>query len=230
MSYVTEELEQILPGCLIDAGREKLIVCEKKEMGTQDQRESALIERLKETIRTHHHPTEEYSWHHQTPSSPVTGDDLAQAEIQLGFELPSFLRRVYLEVGNGGFGPGYGLFPLNTHSSSIDSLVTAYLAMRSMSQEDSDEHWTDEEEKPVLWPERVLMLCDWGCNIYSCLDCSSSDLPIFRMDSNVSFVEWAIEAASFQQWLEMWADGKPLFHLDWKQATKVSASHLGKAF
>jgi len=59
MSYVTEALEQILPGCLIDAGREEIIVCEKKEMGTQDQRESALIERLKETIRTHHHPTEE---------------------------------------------------------------------------------------------------------------------------------------------------------------------------
>src|SRR5258708_13239995 len=82
-------------------------------MGMQEQRENTLIERLKETIRTNHHPTGEYTWHHQTASLPVTGEDLAQAEAQLGFGLPSFLRRLYLEVGNGGFGPGYGLFPFH---------------------------------------------------------------------------------------------------------------------
>jgi hypothetical protein len=229
---VREEPEQISLGCLTDAGsnaERKAHLCENKDMGMQDQRESALIEQLKEIMRTNHHPSGEYSWHSQTPSSPVTKDDVAQAEIQLGFELPAFLRRVYLEVGDGGFGPGYGLFPLNTSNPSIDSLVTAYLAMRSMSQEDIDEHWADEQEKPVLWPEQVLMLCDWGCNIYSCLDCSSPNLPIFRMDSNVSFVEWAVEASSFQHWLEMWVDGKLLFQVNWKQAVKVSVSRLGKA-
>ncbi len=196
-------------GCLTDPGgdtdREHLIVCKKKGMGN--------------------------SWHRQLYSLPVTVEDVAQAEVQLGFELPAFLKRLYLEVRNGGFGPGYGLFPLNDHHPSTDSLVTAYLGMRSMSQKDIDEHWADEKEKPALWPERVLMMCDWGCNIYSCLNCSSPDLPIFRMDSNVNFmVEWAIEASSLQQWLEAWVDGKPLFHLDWEQATKIPVSHLGRTF
>jgi hypothetical protein len=51
------------------------------------------------------------------------------------------------------------------------------------------------------------------------------------MDSNVNFmVEWAIEAPSLQQWLETWVDGKPLFALNWKQATKIPVSRLGKAF
>ena len=31
------------------------------------------------------------------------------AELQLGFSLPTFLRELYVKVGNGGFGPGYGL-------------------------------------------------------------------------------------------------------------------------
>jgi hypothetical protein len=204
-------------------------------MGMHEQRENTLIERLKETIRTNRHSTGEYTWRHQTASPPVTVEDLARAEAQLGFELPSFLRRLYLEVGNGGFGPGYGLFPLHDHSPSsaplTDSLVASYLGMRSMSQKDIDEHWTDEEEKPALWPERGLMLCDWGCNIYSCLNCASPDLPIFRMDSNENFmVEWAIEAPSLQQWLEAWIDGKPLFDLDWEHATKVSVSHLRQGF
>ena len=50
------------------------------------------------------------------------------------------------------------------------------------------------------------------------------------MDSNENFlVEWAIEASSFHQWLEMWIDGT-LVRLDWEQATKFSVSQLGKAF
>lgn len=196
----------------------------------QEQRETILIEHLKETIRTNRNPTGEYTWHGQKASSTVTVEEVAQAEMQLGFELPSFLRRVYLEVGNGGFGPGYGLFPLNTHHPATDSLVTAYLSMRSMSQKDIDEHWANEEVKPSLWPERVLMLCDWGCNMYSSLDCASADLLIYRMDSNMNFmVECAIEAPSLQHWLEAWLEGKPLFALDWQQATKVWVAHLGKA-
>src|SRR5215467_14269416 len=130
-------------------------------MSMQEQRENTLIERLNETIRTNPHPTGEYTWLRQLPALPVMVEDVAQAEVQLGFELPALLRRVYLEVGNGGFGPGYGLFPLNAHDPSTDSLVTAYLGMRSMSQQDIDEHWADEEVKPALWPERVLMICDW---------------------------------------------------------------------
>src|SRR5216683_6367148 len=100
-------------------------------MGMQEQRENTLIERLKEIIRTNRHPTGEYIWRHQTASPPATGEELAHAEAQLGFELPSFLRRLYLEVGNGSFGPGYGLLPLNDHSPSsaplTDSLVASYL-------------------------------------------------------------------------------------------------------
>src|SRR5260370_11569184 len=142
-------------------------------MGMQEQRENTLIERIKETMRTNHHPTGEYTWHHQTASLPVTGEDLAQAEAQLCFGLLSFLRRLYLEVGNGGFGPGYGLFPLHDHSPSLapltGSLVAAYLGIRSMSQKDTDEDLADDGRNTSLWPQRALTICERGCHIYSCL-------------------------------------------------------------
>lgn len=199
-----------------------------------EQRENTLIARLKEIIRTSLHATGELTRHRQRSCSPVTEEELVQAETQLGFVLPSFLRRIYHEVGNGGFGPGYGLLPLGeippnaVHDTT--SLVAGYREMRSFSQKDIDEYFAEEEEKPALWPERVLILCDWGCNICSCLDCSSPELPIFRMDSNENFlVEWAIEAPSLHQWLEEWIDGT-LARLDWEQATKISVAQLGKAF
>jgi len=187
-------------------------------MNVQKQKEDALVERLKAMMQ-----------HVEAP--PVTQEELAEVEAQLGFELPSFVRRLYGEVGNGGFG---GMFPLNDQEQShllgtspLDTIVTAYVTMRSLSQEDSDKNWSDGEEKPVLWPQRVLMMCDWGCNIYSCLDCSSPNLPVLRMDSNRNFlVEWAIEAPSLQQWLEAWLDGEDVFYVDWEHAAKVLVSQL----
>jgi hypothetical protein len=67
-------------------------------MGMQELRENTLIERLKETIRSNPHPTGEYAWHQQTASLPVTIEDVAQEEVQLGFELPALLRRLLVNV------------------------------------------------------------------------------------------------------------------------------------
>ena len=54
------------------------------------------------------------------------------------------------------------------------SMTHWYLAMRSMTQEDIDTHWGDEaeEDTPGLWPEKLLTIYDWGCNISSSIDCS----------------------------------------------------------
>lgn len=193
----------------------------------QEQRDNSLLERLKETVRTGRHATGEPTWHRQRNWTPVTDEEVVQAETQLGFVLPSFLRRIYLEVGNGGFGPGYGLLPLNKipldAPQHTASLVTHYQRMKSFSQKDIDKYFADDEEKPALWPERVLTLIDWGCNIYSCLDCNSEDLPIFRMDSNKNFlIEWAMEAASLQEWLEMWTDGRLLVWIGNRQKKSLS--------
>lgn len=40
---------------------------------------------------------------------PATEEQLRQTEQLLGFPLPSFLRSLYMQVANGGFGPGFGV-------------------------------------------------------------------------------------------------------------------------
>jgi hypothetical protein len=51
--------------------------------------------------------------HSNSVARPVADEQaLARAEQNIGQRLPSFLRSVYSEVGDGGFGPGYGLLPL----------------------------------------------------------------------------------------------------------------------
>jgi hypothetical protein len=172
-----------------------------------------LIERLKAQIQSGKTLTDAYSWYRPHANPPVTPEELDRAESSLGFVLPSLLKRIYLEVGNGGFGPGYGLFKLSDESQAyrFDALVQNYMSMRSMTQEEIDEAFEGEEDKPTLWPEKILMICDWGCNIYSYVDCASSASQILVTDANVSHSEIHIESPSLSQWLEDWLDGTLVF-------------------
>ena len=39
----------------------------------------------------------------------ATSKQIAATETELGFALPPLYRQILIEIGNGGFGPGYGL-------------------------------------------------------------------------------------------------------------------------
>lgn len=188
-------------------------------------KETALIDRLKFWVQSGMPPLSGYNWQRACINPPVTLEELDRAESILGFALPPLLKRIYLEVGNGGFGPSC-LFKLADESRAydFDAVVQNYLAMRSMTQEDIDTHWKEEEDKPTLWPEKVLMICDWGCNMYSYVDCASPEYRVLHTDSNISHSEFAIESPSLYRWLEDWLTGIRSFN--WPQAEKITFSHL----
>ena len=149
------------------------------------------------------------------------------AEAALGFALPQLLRRLYLEVSDGDFGPG--LLPLYERRSALNpgvlgSLVNHYVEWRSATREEIDTVWgdTDDEDRPMVCPEKLLTIRDLGCNIYSCLDCSMPESPVLRNDNNISFRTYAVEAPSLHEWLENGLDAKDISWLDWEQAEKVT--------
>src|SRR5258708_36322398 len=77
--------------------------------------EEALIARLLALRSSKQSPLNEYALlYRERFNLPVTQAYLTQAEEMLGFLLPPLLKRIYRDVGNGGFGPGYGLAPLFT--------------------------------------------------------------------------------------------------------------------
>ncbi len=81
--------------------------------------------------------------------APASEETIASTEAELGFSLDPFLRRVYGEVANGGFGPGYGCLPL----TGPQSLSSVYADFRS-----------------GAWPEKLLPVWDWGGALWSCVD------------------------------------------------------------
>ncbi len=138
--------------------------------------------------------------------------ELAADEEQLGFQLPPLLKQIYSEIGNGGFGPGYGLIGMSggVPDDTGQTAPEIYSLLRL----------EPPEEGPWSWPEGLLPICHWGCAIYSCIDCTHSDFPLRVFDPNVhgDSNSWNDcffnEVDSFEAWICAWADGVDL----WKES------------
>ena len=140
---------------------------------------------------------------------PVTLSEMELAEKKLGFRLPSLLRALYLQIGNGGFGPGYGLIGLdergagNYHINLVDGYIEGVNFMHP--------------DYPP-WPKQFLVICNWGDNITSVLDWAATQCPVYRFNGDryaAGPFESAMdfESPSLQTWLEDWLNDRPLFKL-----------------
>jgi hypothetical protein len=132
--------------------------------------------------------------------------DVVKCELQFGFALPLLFKRVYLEVGYGDFGPGYGFLPLIPPGHPTEQSVLERYS--TFMQPDSD-------EPTFSWPKGMLQFCHWGCGIYSCIDCTKPEAPVLRADPHTENPNYDMtqEANSFREWLEMWLDGRLTFQM-----------------
>jgi len=120
---------------------------------------------------------------------------VAEAEEEIGYPLPVLLRRLYLEVGNGGFGPRGGI-PGVRGGADVGWDWPDIVAFCRDAR--ADEQWS-------AWPWLVPVF-DWGCTIMSLVDCRD---PEGRM--------WAWEEGqlislpsrqSLAGWLGLWLQGR----------------------
>jgi hypothetical protein len=134
----------------------------------------------------------------------VSEDQIQAAERRLGFALPPPLRDVYTRVGNGGFGPAYGLIGVEGGAKddlgrTVEEIYKAFWRPRV-----SDSFW--------YWPVKLLPFCYYGCAIYFCVHCSSPGAPVYIFDPNVRGEgPWAkaldLQFGSLAEWFESWLRG-----------------------
>lgn len=126
---------------------------------------------------------------------PVADVVLRQQEKDLGFPIPTLLRLCYLHVGNGGFGPGLGVIGLEGgYESDHGTLVEFYHLVK--------------EENPKWWKDGILPFCEWGCNMYSSVDCSDSRQPVHALREGRFDHE---SMYTLERFFQLWVEGKPLF-------------------
>ncbi len=139
---------------------------------------------------------------------PATPRQIKDAEAELGFPLPALLRDLYLNVANGGFGPGYGLFSLAGGTLPPDekreqTLVNTYTSFRYHSHRQQ-------------WDEKLLPICTWGCTYFSYIDCARPQAPVMGFDQNSHGqgpwgCAFSLHAKSFEEWMQRWLDGEDLW-------------------
>jgi hypothetical protein len=144
------------------------------------------------------------------PDPPLDLATVPALEARLGFALPPLLVDLYRKVGNGGFGPGYGLLSLRlTEKRAFGVNVFAVLNFLSGDGAQDDDPAPD-------WPLGFIPLVYWGCTAYSVLDCTAEDLLVYGWDCDCPDAEsdWPIQKQfrpteiGLAAWLDHWATGE----------------------
>lgn len=140
---------------------------------------------------------------------PASLGELDTAERALGLQLPALLRRLYTDIANGGFGPGYGLIGVPPDGATDDlgqNLVSLYTSYRE--RDPADPHWR--------WPVGLLPVAHLGCAMYACVDCTVQGSAVIWFEPNphddgTPWDECFIPLAdSLETWLGGWLDGRDL--------------------
>jgi hypothetical protein len=161
--------------------------------------------------------------HLRKPVPPISARQLQVAERAIGFRLPDLLRAIYMEVGNGGFGPEYGIVGTKG-GAKLDgcTLESCYQDMLKLAKENT--LW--------LWPKRLLPLANYGCGMWSCVDCAYQKLPMILWDPNNLDAEcdgadarlnWGNsfwdQSQQFKAWLQDWLAERQTPEPKWPSAS-----------
>jgi hypothetical protein len=127
----------------------------------------------------------------------ATGADLRAAEDALGLVFPPLLARVYVEVANGGFGPGGGLLSLDQMVRETNELRSADLMPRNRA-----------------WPATLVPLVHLDPG-WTCVDTATGAIVDWdpedmteRMSEERFRETFAERSPSVEAWLTRWVDSK----------------------
>jgi hypothetical protein len=162
-------------------------------------------------------------YYNQQPYPPVSLADIAWTETQIGTPLPPLIREIFLQVSNGGFGPGWGITGLqNGHRlyqrSFVDHVLYTGKEIKAHLREsietaerdgNVDSRLIDQEKQYLqhwntLGVETLIWYCNWGCNIVTLVDFSKPELPILCADGLDIRAE---KVKTLREWWESWLDG-----------------------
>jgi hypothetical protein len=144
-----------------------------------------------------------------SPWPPASEAEVASFEQQIGARLPALWREIFTTIGNGGFGPGYGIYGLITGAPDDQGQVALRL-FESFNQ-------SDPEDPAWRWPGHLVPIAHWGCAVQSCIDVSTSDGRMVRFDPNDHGPDegwegaWWEEAPSSVEWWTAWLDHRLSF-------------------
>lgn len=124
--------------------------------------------------------------------------DIEPAEQAIGYPFPSLLRRLYLEVANGGFGPSGGIEGVPPDGYARDGVNDML---------NSRDEWRTSLRPGDLQPppDGVIFLCNFGCALWALIDCRTPDGQMWWWYPGCDST-----TCTFAEWLAAWLCGRDL--------------------
>jgi SMI1 / KNR4 family (SUKH-1) len=131
---------------------------------------------------------------HGREFAPTSEAAIEETERSLGFPMPVLLKLLYLRVANGGIGPnrwGTIIGLREGYASDFGTLGQTYEQLKH-----------DYELDGSTWPHGLLPFCEWGCNIFSCVDSGQVEHPISLFEEGRKTPQTYTLEDFFRLWLE----------------------------
>lgn len=143
----------------------------------------------------------------QAQVQPVlTAEQEAASLAALGFRPPELLLRVYREVGNGGFGPGYGLLGLQGGWWAFRRMtaVGTYLWLRQ--EDDGADLLPGEDLCDPEIREGMLPICHLGCGIYDLVHMGEPGEWLWTYDPADDSLAPCHPPVTLRRWFTKWIE------------------------
>ena len=168
--------------------------------------EDELIRELKKLKRILFKPVVQ-AFEPQKIFPPANQEEISTAERKLAMPIPDVLKRIYQEVGNGGFGPGYGLIGVGSGAKDDlgNDLVDGYL--KRLERDPSEPQWQ--------WPKGLVPFISWGGGTFTNADfagdgrVSRFHLPTYHETGSLTKALRPEAPSLFSYWTR-WIEGEDL--------------------
>ncbi|MEU0412220.1 SMI1/KNR4 family protein [Streptomyces griseorubiginosus] len=130
--------------------------------------------------------------------APASAEDVTAFERVVGHPMPGLLKRMYLEVANGGFGP-WRVVSLTETDDWFSDRADITMAYQAFGGAESD-----------VLPSGLVPLMDRGCAMWALIDFRTADGQMWDWDPNLCCIRHAPEplGQSLAQWLTDWVRGE----------------------
>jgi hypothetical protein len=165
-----------------------------------------LIDRIRKQVSIDQNNPDESDYRREPLPAMASAVILLATEHSIGFSLPPLLCRIYTEIANGGFGPGYGLI-------GIEGGFTDDLG-RNIVDIFTDKNSPGFQKYFPDWPIQSISICHWGCAMYSVVDCSTTEYQMFHFEpNNLDIADYLMpHNRTFDQYMAAWIDGVDLLN------------------
>ncbi|MFE5096176.1 SMI1/KNR4 family protein [Streptomyces sp. NPDC056638] len=133
---------------------------------------------------------------------PATSEAVAETEEVIGFLLPPLLRRLYIEVANGGFGPDEGI--LGVRGGAFQGNFA-----------DIAELYQDGPDSSGHIPAGLVLIYDWGCTLWSLVDFRDPTGPMRcnhqgeHWPQGITLAEWLTSTLAGTLTVDTLLEGQP---------------------